>query len=199
MFVIERTRGGTDEVPEELIVMAGSTGNLYNINVGLVPSCSCPDNKKGNQCKHIVYVNTLRIVIISNNYPDSSLNKVLHNVLKAPEHLQYQLAFLSSVSANVYIQFLYYSDPVISTSQELREIFSHAPPLLSSQYSDSSSQSNKRKEISGDCPICFTEFEPGNEEIVWCKAACGNNIHKTCFEQWAKSGNSRTEVRCVFW
>ena len=25
--------------------------------------------------------------------------KVLHNVLKAPEHLQYQLAFLSSVSA----------------------------------------------------------------------------------------------------
>ena len=28
------------------------------------------------------------------------LPKVLHNVLKAPEHLQYQLAFLSSVSPN---------------------------------------------------------------------------------------------------
>ena len=26
--------------------------------------------------------------------------KVLHNVLKAPEHLQYQLAFLSSVNLN---------------------------------------------------------------------------------------------------
>lgn len=59
MFVIERTRGGTDGVPEELIVMAGSTGNLYNINIGLVPSCNCPDNKKGNQCKHIVYVGSL--------------------------------------------------------------------------------------------------------------------------------------------
>ena len=59
MFVIERTQGGTDEVPEELIVMAGSTGNLYNINIGLVPSCTCPDNQKGNQCKHIVYVNIL--------------------------------------------------------------------------------------------------------------------------------------------
>lgn len=162
MFVMERTPGGTDEVPEELIEMAGSTGNLYHINIGLVPSCTCPDNQKGNQCKHIVYV--------------------LHNVLKAPEHLQYQLAFLSS---------------------ELREIFSHAPQPLSSQQGSpqdpsSSSQSNKRKEISGDCPICFTEFEPGREEIVWCKAACGNNIHKTCFDQWAKSQNSRTGARCVF-
>ncbi len=28
----------------------------------------------------------------------TTLRKVLHNVLKAPEHLQYQLAFISSVS-----------------------------------------------------------------------------------------------------
>ncbi|MCJ1468642.1 hypothetical protein MMC07_007271 [Pseudocyphellaria aurata] len=157
MFVIERTRGGTDDVPEEMIVLAGSTGNLYNINIGLVPSCTCPDHKNGNQCKHTIYV--------------------LHNVLKAPAHLEYQLAFISP---------------------ELREIFSHAPQLPSYEESDSSGQSNNRKEISGDCPICFTEFEPGREEIVWCKAACGNNIHKTCFQQWAKSQDSRTEVRCVF-
>lgn len=75
MFVIERTRRGTDEVPEELIVMAGSTGNLYNINIGLVPSCTCPDNKKGNQCKHIIYVNILWIALVSINCPDSSLKQ----------------------------------------------------------------------------------------------------------------------------
>ncbi|MCJ1298910.1 hypothetical protein MMC08_001701 [Hypocenomyce scalaris] len=157
MFVIGRTRGGTDEVPEETIEMAGTTGNIYSININQLPSCTCPDNQKGNQCKHIVYV--------------------LHNVLKAPAHLQYQLAFISS---------------------ELREVFSFAPPLPSSQVSGASTtHPNNRKEVSGDCPICFTEFEPDKEEIVWCKAACGNNIHKECFEQWARSQKGK-EVRCVY-
>lgn len=58
MFVIDRTRGGTDELPEETIDMAGTTGNIYNITIGQVPSCTCPDHQKGNQCKHIVYVSS---------------------------------------------------------------------------------------------------------------------------------------------
>ncbi len=58
MFVIDRTRGGTDDVPEETIDMAGTTGNIYSITIGQVPSCTCPDNQKGNQCKHIVYVSS---------------------------------------------------------------------------------------------------------------------------------------------
>ena len=56
MFVLDRTRGGTDETPEETIEMAGSTGNIYSISINQLPSCTCPDNQKGNQCKHIVYV-----------------------------------------------------------------------------------------------------------------------------------------------
>lgn len=34
------------------------------------------------------------------------------------------------------------------------------------------------------------------EQIVWCKAACGNNLHKTCFSQWAKSKPGQT--KCVY-
>lgn len=56
MFVIERTRDGSEEVPEEVIVMAGSTGNLYDVVIGLEPSCTCPDYMNGNHCKHIIYV-----------------------------------------------------------------------------------------------------------------------------------------------
>jgi hypothetical protein len=56
MFVIDRTRGGTEAVPEETIDMAGTTGNIYSITISQMPKCTCPDNKKGNQCKHIVYV-----------------------------------------------------------------------------------------------------------------------------------------------
>lgn len=44
------------------------------------------------------------------------------------------------------------------------------------------------------------EFEPETEEIVWCRAACGNNIHKACFEQWAASSRtSGDQVKCVYW
>ena len=56
MFVLDRMRGGTDEIPEETIAMAGSTGNVYDITICQIPRCTCPDNEKGNQCKHIVYV-----------------------------------------------------------------------------------------------------------------------------------------------
>lgn len=98
MFVIERFRGGTDIAPEETIDMAGTTGNIYRVTINHVPSCTCPDHQKGNQCKHIVYVRPN-----TSSFKLSMLiryQKVLHNVLKAPEHLQYQLAFLSSVFSN---------------------------------------------------------------------------------------------------
>ncbi|KAI4129207.1 MAG: hypothetical protein LQ338_002366 [Usnochroma carphineum] len=156
MFVVNRNRGGTEAIPEETVEMVGTTGNIYHVTVSQEPHCTCPDNRKGNQCKHIVYV--------------------LHNVLKAPEHLQYQLSFLSS---------------------ELREIFAQAPTPVE-KASGKEEVDGKRKEIAGDCPICFMEFEPEKEEIVWCKAACGNNIHKHCFEQWAKS-QGMTKVTCVYW
>ena len=56
MFVLGRERKGTDEALEETIEMAGSTGNIYHVSINKLPSCTCPDNRKGNQCKHIVYV-----------------------------------------------------------------------------------------------------------------------------------------------
>ncbi|KAF4538981.1 Ring finger domain protein [Lasiodiplodia theobromae] len=153
MFVIERSRGGTDDCPEENVEIAGTTGNVYNVNISLLPSCTCPHAAKGHQCKHIIYV--------------------LIRVLKAPPQLQYQLAFVSS---------------------ELRDIFSAAPPIPSGDTGDKDSG---RKAVEGDCPICCEEFDD-SEEIVWCKAACGNNVHKSCFEQWAatKGGHNVTCPYC---
>ncbi|OJD35079.1 ring finger domain protein [Diplodia corticola] len=154
MFVIDRCRKGTDACPEEEISIAGTTGNIYVVNISLIPSCTCPHAEKGNQCKHIAYV--------------------LIRVLKAPPHLQYQLAFLAS---------------------ELGDIFSKAPPIPSGEPNDK----DGRKPVEGvDCPICCEEFQPVGEEIVWCKAACGNNVHRACFEQWAatKGGHNVTCPYC---
>ena len=51
-----------------------SLSNIYKVTIGQVPSCTCPDHRKGNECKHKVYV--------------------MHTVLKAPEYMQYQRALL---------------------------------------------------------------------------------------------------------
>jgi hypothetical protein len=63
-------------LPGEKVIVAGSTGNVYTVTIGLVPSCDCPHAKKGNQCKHIIYV--------------------MLRVLKAREDIAYQLALISS-------------------------------------------------------------------------------------------------------
>jgi len=42
------------------------------------------------------------------------------------------------------------------------------------------------------------EFEASDklEDILWCKGACGQNIHRHCFEQWAR--NKPGPVKCVY-
>ena len=81
--------------------------------------------------------------------------------------------------------------------QELCEIYQGSPLSRQPTNPDDNTAGN-RKPIEDDCPICFMEFEPAKEEIVWCKAACGNNIHKPCFDKWAATQRAQG-VRCVFW
>ncbi|KAF2677246.1 hypothetical protein K458DRAFT_378710 [Lentithecium fluviatile CBS 122367] len=154
LTILDRERSGTDQVPEEKVVMAGSTGNVYTQHIRHIPSCDCPHAKKGNQCKHIIYV--------------------MLRVLKAPEHVGYQLAL---------------------TSGELRDLFKNAAPIPRADATDTSTtddEDGNRKPIEGECPICYTDFEPEKEAIVYCKAACGNNIHKDCMQSWmaAKAGKA---------
>ncbi|KAF1976079.1 hypothetical protein BU23DRAFT_552081 [Bimuria novae-zelandiae CBS 107.79] len=143
LTVLSRERIGTDDVPEEKVVMAGSTGNVYTQHIKLVPSCDCPHARKGNQCKHIIYV--------------------MLRVLKAPEEVGYQLAL---------------------TSSELGDIFRNAAPIPTDGDQQKTETDGKRKAVEGECPICYTDFGPGKEAIVYCKAACGNNIHKSCMQSW---------------
>ncbi|KAJ6024384.1 RING finger domain protein [Penicillium herquei] len=102
----------------------------------------------------------------------------LVHALKAPANLQYQLAFLSS---------------------EIREIW-EGSPLCRIQSRVVENNEGNRKPIEGDCPICFMEFETDpekKEEIIWCQASCGNNVHKGCFADWAKT-TRHSGVRCVY-
>ncbi|KAI0449999.1 hypothetical protein F5B21DRAFT_448985 [Xylaria acuta] len=155
-YVLNRSRCGTADCPEEDVEITGSTGNIYKVHIAQVPSCDCPHARKGNQCKHIIYV--------------------MSRVLRARPDLVYQLALLSA---------------------ELREIFEGAPSIGLDGDKSSKSQDPNRKQIEGDCPICFTPFE-GAEDTVYCRATCGQNMHKECFQMWAatKRQSARDAVTC---
>ncbi|KAG7123256.1 Mitogen-activated protein kinase kinase kinase 1 like [Verticillium longisporum] len=107
---------------------------------------------------------------------------VMARVLRASFQHVYQLALLSS---------------------ELREIFAAAPPIDSKDALDaakdpSASVDDRRKPVEGDCPICFDGLDASsNEKVVWCRAACGQNIHRDCFQTWAKT-KRQSEVTCPF-
>lgn len=156
MVVIGRKRSGEGSELHEDIDVVGTTGNIYTVSIGRLPSCTCPDHQKGNECKHKVYA--------------------LSTVLRAPYELQYQRALLVS---------------------EVQEILSGAPPIPDATGDAEEDNNGKRKPIEGECPICYMDYDPDNNELVWCKAACGNNMHKDCFEQWAASQRGQ-EVRCVY-
>lgn len=105
---------------------------------------------------------------------------VLARVLGARFDLVYQLALLS---------------------EELREIFAGAPPIPGEAGGGAGVEDPKRKPLGGDCPICFGELEAGDgDAIVFCRATCGNNIHRECFSMWAatkrQSPGARDHVTC---
>ena len=105
---------------------------------------------------------------------------VLARVLRAKHEYLYQLALLST---------------------ELQDIFANAPPPID-EDGEVGDGSRNRKPVEGDCPICFCDMESeGREAIVWCRAACGQNIHKKCFEMWAKTKRQQgraAQVTCPY-
>jgi hypothetical protein len=57
-------------------------------------------------------------------------------------------------------------------------------------------QDGNRKLIEGECPICYDDLEPGKDAIVYCKASCGNNVHKDCMQKWIEM--TRDKATCPY-
>jgi len=105
----------------------------------------------------------------------------LIKILKAPPNLCYQYAFLSNE-----LEYIFANAPV-----------TQAPALKAHDHSvDETLYNGKRKPLDVDCPICVCEMDM-NEGIVWCKAACGQNFHADCIEQWKRSKHGG-RVTCPF-
>lgn len=84
LYLIERKNDLT-------YIIMGSTGNVYEVEIQKVPTCSCPDYKqRKRRCKHIYFV-LLRIMKVKNEdqkeYSDSDLIQMIKNIPEITKNL----------------------------------------------------------------------------------------------------------------
>jgi hypothetical protein len=170
MYLINRMRISNSE---ESFYMKGSGKTCYTVEVKEVPQCDCLDfAKRQDICKHIlfIYLRILKVNLKTFEFKRKYTTEEIEKMLQnaAPD---------PSALADETLKKFYDEDKseVIETESKIT-----------------------RKEIEGECPICYEEF--GSEELVWCKTTCGNNIHKDCFDNWmaTKLSTPGGKVTCVW-
>lgn len=62
----------------------------------------------------------------------------------------------------------------------------------------------RRRPITEPCPVCTSEI-CCEDDAVWCRAQCGQSIHRGCFASWRREclggeeQGRRARVTCVYW
>ena len=162
----------------------GSTGNVYTVVLGLVPSCTCPDySRRQDMCKHIMFV----------------LLKVIG--LEVSNPLAYQKAYVSSELNELYtILRTRRVGGTILANDQVRAAVAAAASQNGSSTTDISSTSTssttllddqpssvQRRSLldDSDCPICFDDLthEP-ESKVTFCRGTCGANFHEACIRRW---------------
>ncbi|KAH8938433.1 hypothetical protein BDL97_16G082400 [Sphagnum fallax] len=187
LYVIEKKMisGADSESPSACdFFVLGATGNVYTVKLNQVPSCSCPDAAKGNTCKHLLFV-MLRVLKLPQSDPRVWQKALLSTELE-------DLLNISTVNEG------------IIASQRVRQRFHEISGGGSEIGSDFDTAAKVvQRDIDGDCPICYEKMvadggKGKKEPIVFCKA-CGNNVHRDCFERWSRSKrSSRGKVTCIY-
>ncbi|RKP10441.1 hypothetical protein THASP1DRAFT_27768 [Thamnocephalis sphaerospora] len=175
---------------QQVFHVLGSTSNVYKVTIGEIPSCTCPDRRRhvDSPCKHLLFV----------------MLKVLRRSANDP--VIWQRALLPSELRQIYANRTQ-GHPFMASAAVRREFnrihgIQNEPDLVTDgAAADSKEPAVKdgvaQRPIEGDCPICYDELLPNDKAgIVWCRAACGINLHAACFERW-RSVARGGEVTCV--
>ncbi|GAA6015116.1 hypothetical protein JCM8202_004883 [Rhodotorula sphaerocarpa] len=180
-FCVDRTR--LSDSSEQFSVL-GSTGNLYTVTIQHLPSCDCPDGRKGNHCKHLLFV--------------------FLKVLGVPmtTNLWYQAGLLTSELQAIFT--LARPAPRNVLEERVRQAYEIATGKKKADEESAEGSGGrlvkKRIPEEGDsCPICYEDFEAGSETgLVFCLSisGCGNALHRECFNNWARTSNPNTCPMC---
>eukprot|EP00850_Spirogloea_muscicola_P000770 SM000003S11015 [mRNA] locus=s3:290395:294938:- [translate_table: standard] len=186
LYLIDRQAAacGHDSVPTSCdFHVLGSTGNVYTVTISRMPRCTCPDNARGNVCKHLLFV-MLRVLKVPQDNPC-----IWQKALLADEVASLLLNNDSSAEL-----------AGLRASTGVLEQFQALSGASTSAVSGAAPPSTAPRELEGDCPICYEPLANDSgqpkEPVVSCKV-CGNNVHRDCFQHW-KSSKTAAGVTCIF-
>lgn len=103
-------------------------------------------------------------------------------MLKIADPLAYQHAYLSSELGEIFNK-----APPFSIDEVDEDTISNVTAISCLGTTEDVSVVNRKPIEDNECPICYTDFEPEKEAIVYCKAICGTNIHNDCLNSWLKA------------
>eukprot|EP00933_Yihiella_yeosuensis_P014861 TRINITY_DN13143_c1_g2_i1.p1 TRINITY_DN13143_c1_g2~~TRINITY_DN13143_c1_g2_i1.p1 ORF type:complete len:400 (-),score=56.43 TRINITY_DN13143_c1_g2_i1:86-1285(-) len=157
----------------------GSTGNVYTVELDLLPNCDCPDYLKGRGlCKHILFI-WLRVLRISEDDPRIWQNALLTTELRTAV----EAVFKRRAKAKM----------IPLAGKEVREAYRKASKTyedledLEKEDGETGKDRRLRKPLEGeDCPVCFEAMEQSEESsgrLTFC-CSCGNNFHHDCIRRW---------------
>lgn len=177
LYLINQTDISKEGNLERKYAVLGSTGNVYDVNICKLPTCSCPDFGRSRLCKHILFVvlKVLRVdsrseLVFQDALLQSELAEIFKNAPPAPNDIQAKAEVLTA-----YNKMVGESSSSSSSAAEPAE----APPAPVND-----------KTPEGDCPVCFEDL-PNGEALDSC-LTCKNFIHVDCLKMWL----SRSKTCC---
>lgn len=178
MFMVHQTRD-LEHLHATMHIL-GSTGNVYTVEFGAQPTCTCPDFAKGSHCKHLIFVAL--------------------KVLRMPEHgsLWYQKAYNQSELRGIFHSAPPNAFDTVTAPANVQQAFREQFGLAAAPATGTSAGAvgagdaerdgdGKRKPVEGDeCPICSDEMKDegrGANELVYDLGAggCGKRETRTSF------------------
>jgi len=166
-------------------VVLGSTGNVYNVTIGHINTCTCPDSRKGNHCKHLLFV----LLKVLQEPPSSPIvwqrgftNQELEILNERLKKLTERRMLCLNVVANDAVKHAY-DQSTGKTTTTIKQ-----RPLTENS----------------ECVICCEPLRSGtrDEPLVWCKQRCGNSLHEKCMGMWImqsqRDNSPGAEVPCPF-
>lgn len=132
IFLIETILSEENTLERKYVIM-GSTGNIYNVVINNIPTCTCPDFvTRHNRCKHIYFVLN-RVMKVDNEdkeiYSETELQDMFNDIPNIMKHLM--------------------------VNDELKDTYDKLK-------SNNSVKCNK-KDSDDICPICLDNLENGEE------------------------------------
>lgn len=150
----------------------GNSGTAYGISFieNKKIHCTCPDhNINGNLCKHLLFV-LIRVLGFSTD-----------QVFKD----YYEPAYNDSPDKFMITQ--------ITVERSIRYM-EHRKTLSDTTEIGPDGKTRKEVDKTEPCPICLEDL--GEEQLVWCKAQCGNSVHQSCFLKWFQKKSDASCVLC---